>query len=304
MILIFSEIYSAYYNAVAAILKVALERNVSEDEMRGIAKEYAFEESFITIVDSLKTEKWQLICENGETAIKKAPSIPLTNLQKSWLKAIGQDPRIKLFTDETFDFPDVEPLYNQEDIKVFDKYGDGDDFCDEEYIRNFRLILDAIRNEYPLLIEQISPKKGVTSSICLPYRLEYSEKDDKFRVFCKGNRIVKAINLGRITKVERCDHELDLREGRKYERARIVIFELEDRRNALERALMHFAHFKKQVERLEENRYRIKVFYDKSDETELVIRVLSFGPMIKVTEPSGFVNLIKERLLRQKSCGL
>lgn len=44
--------------------------------------------------------------------------------------------------------------------------------------------------------------------------------------------------------------------------------------------------------------------YDGEDETEIVIRVLSFGPYVKVLEPSSFVNLIKERLISQKSCDL
>ena len=43
---------------------------------------------------------------------------------------------------------------------------------------------------------------------------------------------------------------------------------------------------------------------DRFDETEIVIRVLSFGPYVKVLEPEGFVNLIKERLISQKSCEL
>ena len=43
---------------------------------------------------------------------------------------------------------------------------------------------------------------------------------------------------------------------------------------------------------------------DRFDETEIVIRVLSFGPYVKVLEPESFVNLIKERLISQKSCEL
>ena len=82
-----------------------------------------------------------------------------------------------------------------------------------------------------------------------------------------------------------------------------VEFELVDERNALERVLMHFAHFEKQAERIEDNRYLVKVTYNKDDETEMLIRILSFGPMIKVVGPDQFINLIKERLLKQKSCG-
>ena len=43
---------------------------------------------------------------------------------------------------------------------------------------------------------------------------------------------------------------------------------------------------------------------DRFDETEIVIRVLSFGPYVKALEPESFVNLIKERLISQKSCEL
>ena len=85
-------------------------------------------------------------------------------------------------------------------------------------------------------------------------------------------------------------------------RPRSVIFELVDRRNALERVLLHFAHFEKEAKRLDDDRYRITICYDKEDETELVIRVLSFGPMIRVTAPDHFVDLIKQRLTDQKSC--
>ena len=80
----------------------------------------------------------------------------------------------------------------------------------------------------------------------------------------------------------------------------MVEFELTDVRNALERVMMHFAHFEKQAEKMEENRYLVKITYDRDDETELLIRILSFGPMIKVVGPETFVELMKERLLKQK----
>ena len=87
------------------------------------------------------------------------------------------------------------------------------------------------------------------------------------------------------------------------QRPRSVQFELVNRRNALERVLLHFAHFEKQAERIDGQRYKVTIYYDKDDETEMVIRILSFGPMIKVTAPAHFINLIKERLIHQKSCG-
>ncbi len=78
------------------------------------------------------------------------------------------------------------------------------------------------------------------------------------------------------------------------------MFELFDGRNTLERALLHFAHFEKEAERLEQRRYRVRIHYSREDETELVIRVLSFGPFLRVTEPARFIGLIRERLKRQR----
>ena len=81
---------------------------------------------------------------------------------------------------------------------------------------------------------------------------------------------------------------------------RSVVFELKDERDALERVLLHFAHFEKTAERIEKNRYVVTIHYNKEDETEMVIRILSFGPVIKATAPEHFINLIKQRLLKQK----
>ena len=60
----------------------------------------------------------------------------------------------------------------------------------------------------------------------------------------------------------------------------------------------------KTVEKADENHYVVTLTYDPNDETELLIRILSFGPFIKVTEPKFFVNAIKERLKLQKRCGI
>ncbi|MGM9529483.1 MAG: hypothetical protein ACI3XH_05730, partial [Phascolarctobacterium sp.] len=78
-----------------------------------------------------------------------------------------------------------------------------------------------------------------------------------------------------------------------------LVLELVDERHTMMRALMHFSDLAKETERLDDTHYLLTVYYDKSDETELVYRVLSFGPTIKVKESEGFVELVKERLQEQ-----
>lgn len=107
----------------------------------------------MNIEPSLTEGRWQLLKRDGTTPIQSVPSMPLTMIQKRWLKAISLDSRIRLFQDELIEFPDVEPLFTEEDICIFDKYADGDNYRDGAYIKNFRRVLDAIRNRYPLSID-------------------------------------------------------------------------------------------------------------------------------------------------------
>ena len=297
----FSELYGAYYKAMAKLIKKAIEAPLNKDDMRKIIEETAFGESFFNIESSLLNEKWQLITKEGETPIINVPTMPLTTLQKSWLKAISLDPRMKLFAEDFSDLEGIEPLFTQEDICIFDRYADGDPYEEEEYQRNFKQILDAVRKKYPLKIENKTRTGQIVSRILMPEYLEYSEKDDKFRLIATGRKCGDIINLARIVSCEPYTKDYVVNPyARIRKKTRMVEFELTDVRNALERVMMHFAHFEKQAEKMEENRYLVKITYDRDDETELLIRILSFGPMIKVVGPETFVELMKERLLKQK----
>lgn len=303
-IMIFSELYSAYYNAVAVILREAVKHPVTDVDIRRIAEQYAFSESMLTIPSALKEERWQLIKKDGTTVIQNNPQMPLTMLQKRWLKAISLDTRVQLFGDFGISLNDVEPLFTPEDIYVFDKYLDGDDYSSDTYRKNFKLILDAIRNKYPLSIDIMNRKGNIVHKVLMPKYLEYSEKDDKFRLIGAGNRFGGTVNLGKIISCKPYEKLLTVNEEDNLWFRKNVVFELVDERKALERVLLHFAHFEKRAERLDSNKYKITVFYNKQDEMEIVIRVLSFGPMIKVTAPQDFIELIKEKLRKQRSCEL
>lgn len=299
----FNEIYGAYYTAVSKILSLAVESPVNKKTVRQIVEECAFGESSINVENALFSEKWQVITKDGTTPIENKPSVPVTNLEKRWLKAISLDPRIKLFGDDFSHLDNVEPLFTPDDICVFDKYADGDPYEDEQYIKNFHLMLDAINRQYPVKLTTINNMGDEKYIVFLPKHMEYSEKDDKFRVIGTGGRWATVVNLGRVKWCQPYKKEYVPNIHTKMTADKQTVeFELVDERNALERALMHFAHFEKQAEKTGNNHYKIKVTYNKDDETELLIRVLSFGPMIKVTSPQSFVDLIKERLIKQKSC--
>ena len=102
----------------------------------------------LTIEPALKSEKWPLIKSDGVSVIKNPPSMPLTSLQKSWLKAVSLDPRIKLF-DVSFDLPeDISPLFTPDDYYIFDPlHGYNIEYkinLEKDVVKN---ILNDIRNK-------------------------------------------------------------------------------------------------------------------------------------------------------------
>lgn len=301
--MIFSELYSAYYNAVAGILTKALASEVDEKELRQQVLENAFSESALTILPALKSGKWPLLRDDLSPVVEHVPTMPLTTLEKRWLKSLLDDPRLRLF-DVTFpDLDDVVPLFTCQDYKMYDRYGDGDPYEDEIYIRNFKTMYSAIKEERPVKITMINRHGKPAWARFLPKRFEYSMKDDKFRVIVTGCKF-KQFNMGRIQTCEFYTNPGSWRKTPKTERRKNLVLTITDERNAMERAMLHFAHFEKQAERIDDRHYTLRLKYYENDETELVIRILSFGPYVRVKEPQSFVNLIKERLISQKSCEL
>ncbi|MBQ4353407.1 MAG: WYL domain-containing protein [Clostridia bacterium] len=310
--MIFSELYSLYYRAAEKILGRAVEGGLTEKEAAAIVAQTAFSESGLTILPALKEGKWQLMYRNGTTPLRHKPTMPLTLLEKRWLKAIFLDPRMKLFdlTDGRLEkvLGGAEPLYRAEDFHYFDRYADGDNYSDEVYIRHFRTILYALKHKVALQIEQPNRFGKKTRLYVMPERLEYSEKDDKFRLISAGYFSGSVLNLGRLTACRLYWPKAGERHPGKLKSVRgtekTLTMAVTDERNALERVMMHFAHFKKTAEKTADGTYRVTVYYHSPDETELVIRVLSFGPFVKVTEPESFAELIRERLKKQMELGI
>ena len=302
--MIFSELYSAYYNTVASIISRILDGERNEKELQKIVTERAFGESGLTILPSLKTEKWQLVHSDMTTPLEHSPTMPLTTLQKRWLKAISLDPRVRLFGVTFPNLDDVEPLFTPEDYCVYDKYADGDPFEDEEYIRQFRVILEAIHSGSQIKFEMVNRKGNTMFIRCRPVRLEYSEKDDKFRLVTAGWRAVSTVNLA---KIKNCVHYTGEKTSFGHEKETVydtVTVRLRDERNALERFMLHFAHFEKQAEKLGKDLYLVRIRYVHDDAPEMVIRILSFGPLVEVIGSEEFRGLVIDKLKKQKNIGL
>ena len=302
---IFSEVYGTYYNIVADILGKAASDGLTLEQLKRIVYKEGYEESGLELLPALTDERWTLLNKELKTPLKNKPSMPLTLLQKQWLKALLLDERVRLFfTDEELAneekaLEDVEPLYRPEQFAFFDRFVDGDAYKSARYRENFRQILQAIKDHTAIDASYRTNKDNVIVwTNFVPITLEYSAKDDKFRLQgMAGSRHV-TLNLGKIITVELGEplkQELPLISASQEK----LVLELVDERHTMMRALMHFSDLAKETEKIDDTHYLLTVYYDKNDETEMVYRVLSFGPTMKVREPECFVELLKERLKEQ-----
>ena len=299
--MIFSEIYGSYFKAVSAILSKAADGQLTEKELTRTVMELAFGESIVTITDKLKDGSWPLLKKDYGTPLRHAPQMPLSMLEKQWLKALLLDPRIRLFNPSVQGLEDVEPLFTPDQFVYFDRYSDGDDFTDVGYIVRFRIILKAIQEKRKIRIRYHGHRGIRHCNVCIPYKLEYSSKDDKFRLVTGQNGKPMTINLSRVSRVQLLDPWEDSEYRLPREKLITIQMELYDSRNALERVMLHFSDLEKETEKIDAKNYRITLYCRKEDETEILIRILSFGPVLKVTSPDRMVTQIRERIARQTS---
>ena len=297
--MIFSEIYGSYFKAVSAILSKAVDGVLTERELTRTVLENAFGESLVTIPARLTDGSWPLITTDFGTPLQNKPHMPLTTLEKQWLKALLLDPRVRLFDPSEEGLEDVEPLFTPDQFVYFDRYADGDDYSDPRYIEHFRMIIRAMHEKRKIRVRFHGHRGTRQSYICIPYRLEYSSKDDKFRLITGFRNKPLTVNLSRIDSVEILDPWEEDEYRLPQEREKELVMELYDTRNALERAMLHFSDLEKETERIDDRRYRITLHYRQGDETEILIRILSFGPVLKVIEPESMVSQIRERLTKQ-----
>ena len=313
---LFSELYSCYYQVLRHLL---LNQNaITMQDIRAQIIEEGFEESMLSIIPKLESGTWNLFTKDGELYLSKlSPSFlePLSDLEKSYLKALLSDSRIGLFlTQEQLEalndmLASVTPLWKPEQLYYYDRFADGDPYDDETYRRNFRVLLHAQKKRQYVDIDYNAPSGKRVHHYYVPARLEYSVKNDKFRLLAfkhTGSRAMRLelLNIARIQNVRTTEKTLasavDLNaliQNSYYKeplRLRIV-----NERNALERAMLHFANYEKNTVKIDENTYECLIYYNQNMETELLIEVLSFGPMLTVLGNERFLDLLKARLERQ-----
>lgn len=133
----------------------------------------------------------------------------------------------------------------------------------------------------------------------IPLKIEYSDKEDKFRLLCVLNGKVYTINFARIVKCSLSKEKFSENIKVSEIPLRTLVFDVIDKRKTLERAMMKFSHYKKEIEKIGEDSYKVVLKYDKDEETDVVIQLMSFGSYINVISPPKIKKEISRRLKRQ-----
>lgn len=316
---IFSEIYGTYFRIAAKLL----ENEVTDEKtVRETVQREGFRDSVLFLPQKLIPggEDWGLFSRTADGKLKrvtkKAPVKMLTKLQKMWLKAKLSDPRIRLFMDdETVSRLDekllgVQPLYRTEYFRFTDRFADSDDYSDEKYIANFCKVLDAVKHRKIVEVSYVSGHGKRMSGKFVLLKMEYSPKNDKFRAYCyllRNDRVKSSgiINIGRIESITDTGRYFrtpvsmeDYFSSRKCKSPAVI--RVTTARNGVERFMLEFASYEKHTVRdLESGEYTVKLWYDEQDETELLIRLLSFGPVIEILGPERLRSQARERVRRQ-----
>lgn len=314
---IFSEIYNCYYQIMKNILSHTTA--ISLDELRLQVSNNGSDESLLYLIPKITSGEWDFFERDGEMFLSKISEdffVPLTDLQKAYIKTILSDEKIKLFLDKNqiesimHKLQDTPVLWKDEYFNYYDRYSNGDPFSDENYIKHFRTIIKAIKNHQFLDITYASKTNHRVHHHYLPCKLEYSIRNNKFRLLAMdkkaSGRHINTLNLDRIVDISPLDiyapESPDINSMIKTSNYKepVKLF-IHTNRNALERTMLHFANYEKNTTKIDDNTYECLIYYNKATETELLIEVLSFGPMVEVVGNKHFLWMIKKRLKKQKA---
>ncbi len=297
--MIFHEIYSSYYRVLADILREAQAAPISTAKIHEIIRRHAFSESSQTIPQKLSSGDWPLL-ENQRSRLAHIPRRPTSLLEIRWLASILRDPRVQLFLPATESPPDISlpPLWKEEDIFYFDRHRGGDPFADLEYIRNFRALLSALREKKQIAVRYVSKKGKPISYHGTVSRVEYSQKDDKFRFLLLAKDRLLTLNAAQIQSTVLLKEPAENQAPPAIKKQ--VVVKILDERQTLNRTMLHFSDLEKITCAEGERTYRMTLSYYPDDEAEILIRLLSFGPFVKVISPAEMVEKVRDRLGKQK----
>lgn len=325
---LFEEVKNRYMHIAFKVLNEC-EKGLSEMDVIKIVEEEEFEEkvignNFETFEGLLlnkysESENFNLLKEKDglyypNIKKEKKPAVPvrLTNVEKVWLKNMLEDKRLGILLSDSvimklkaalknFDGPSISEIVDITNTSLFPEQENA-----EQFEENFRRLLKAIvEGKHVKYCNTDRYGKEYCNKHALPIRLEYSLRDGRFRVSMYSldeNRSIMAniINMSDIEIEENENLEINrevvikLLHEQRYSKEPIVL-EVIDKKSAMERCFMSFSELERYSRCIEKDRYELKLFYYTFEEEEIIKKILTLGPYVKVVSPEG----IREEIIRR-----
>lgn len=262
--------------------------------------------------------------------------IPLSIMEKRWLKTIITDPKIYLFLSENEvdhlrdflakDSSNPKPL-SMNDIVCYDRYHilrkkttENTTPDEKEVNENYRHIistmLEGISCQVSLNITYRDNYSEIIEGEFDPVVIEYSKRNNSFQGYFmahgQSGESFMIFNIPQIIEVTVAGNKFSHSEAeKKYDEfieknTAMVEFEFFDERNLADRILTEFSPWKRECVK-DGNHYRVKLYYrrgigeDRGEELDIVIRLMSFGGYLKFKDMTkgSIGQLIKERVDKQ-----
>ena len=170
-----------------------------------------------------------------------------------------------------------------------------------------------VKNEEKLKVVFSNWKGEKRVVSCAPVWLEYSRRDDIFRLWYIDNKLnaIRKINVSRILNVSiitggkynKSAERAKMRELLDNTMKSIKVEFYQGEKNLPDRLLTEFSLWKKKcIFNIKKQKYTMTLHYSSLDEKEILIRLLGYGPYIRIVadEDNYVLAELKERIVLQR----
>lgn len=311
---LFNDYKNRYYRCIQNIINgIYNGEKYTKKDIRAILQGAYLEDEIVLVKELVDGRFFDYEDDTASLMVGCDVPIRLNNLELAYLKMFVEDECFNGVLDDELlqklkdKLEDVESLdYNKfwkrENVDKF-----GDDIKDEEFREKIITLEKAIlENKYIKYTSKNKKGEIFKDKIAYPYKIEYSIKNNRYRlvVFC-DNRAIK-INIDGIMELEILQEKTVTAE----EKAQIenfinakknisdpLVLKIEDNKNTLDRCFNLFSAYDKKYYYEGENLI-LNIYYHDFDKAEIIRDILSLGKSAVVLSPESVREEVIKRILR------
>lgn len=317
---LFNDYKNRYYRCIQNIINdIYNGEKYTKQDIRKKLQDAYLEQEFVLVDEFVNGKFFEFEGDFAKLRIDSNIPIRLNDLEIAYLKMFVEDEEFnkvlgeEILTKLKQKLDKIDSLnYNQYwERESIDKFGDS---LDNPEFRNKIITLEKAILKNKFIKYSSKNRKGdvFEDKIAYPYKIEYSIKNNKYRLIVFGdNRAIK-INIDSITKIEILeDKGFSLKDKSISQNEKIkefinnkknidepIVLKIEDNKNTLDRCFNLFSAYDKRYYYDDNNNLILNIYYHDFDEAEIVRDILSLGKSVIVLEPKKIRYKVVGRILR------